>query len=339
MPANSSNSSLPAARVYAGDGTTATSRGVDVPLFEASSETDDPRHYIAEPGLRDAVNVALLLGQPLLVTGDPGTGKTQLAGSIAHELGLPRPLVFLAKTTSTARDLFYRYEALAHFHDAHFQEKAMAVEQYITYEALGLAILLAGDPASSAPYLPPEMCKDRPTRSVVLVDEIDKAPRDLPNDVLNEIEQMSFQVREAGKEFTASPAYRPIIVMTSNSERNLPEAFLRRCVFYHIEFPDAKRLRTIVERRLGPNHPLSPTALDHAVAHFQEIRKAPLTRKPATAECLAWLRVLSSMDLDPGDLKPGQAEQLALSYCVLVKNKDDLAKLRKTLETKLPAQP
>src|SRR5262249_32949790 len=109
-------------------------------------------------------------------------------------------------------------------------------------------------------------------------------------------------------------------------------------VFYHIEFPDAKRLRMIVERRLGSKHPLSNNALEHAIAHFQEIRKAPLARKPATAECLAWLRVLSSMDLDPDDLKPGQAEQLALSYCVLVKNKEDLAKLRKTLEVRAAAQ-
>jgi MoxR-like ATPase len=172
---------------------------------------------------------------------------------------------------------------------------------------------------------------------VVLVDEIDKAPRDMPNDVLNEIEEMSFRVRETGRGFTAGEAYRPIVVMTSNSEKNLPEAFLRRCVFYHIEFPDPKRLRLIVERRLGPKHPLSVEALDQALAHFQEIRKAGLARKPATAEFLAWLRVLSSMDLNPGNLKPGQAEQLALSYCVLAKNKEDLAKLRKALEAKAPA--
>ncbi|HKC63132.1 MAG TPA: AAA family ATPase, partial [Pyrinomonadaceae bacterium] len=110
-------------KLYAGDGTTVSERGVLLPLFEKMTELNDPAGYLAGEGLRDAVNVALTLGQPLLVTGEPGTGKTQLAASVAYELGLPAPLVFQTKTTSTARDLFYRYEALGHFHDAQFSKE------------------------------------------------------------------------------------------------------------------------------------------------------------------------------------------------------------------------
>jgi len=109
-------------QLYAGNGTPISHRNLRLPLFEPIGELDNPEHYLAEKGLRDAVNVALTLGQPLLVTGEPGTGKTQLAGSIARELDLPSPLAFHTKTTSTARDLFYRYDALRHFHDAQFHK-------------------------------------------------------------------------------------------------------------------------------------------------------------------------------------------------------------------------
>src|SRR5262249_41495666 len=193
------------------------------------SRLDAPELYIADKGLSDAVNVALILGQPLLVTGEPGTGKTQLAASIACELELPPPLLFVAKTTSTAKDLFYRYDALTHFHDSHFRQGQLAMESYIAYEALGLAILLSLPVADGDPLLPPHLRGKGPTRSVVLIDEIDKAPRDLPNDVLNEIETLSFTVRETGRSVTASSGYRPVVVITSNSEKNLPDAFLRRC--------------------------------------------------------------------------------------------------------------
>jgi MoxR-like ATPase len=118
-------------------------------------------------------------------------------------------------------------------------------------------------------------------------------------------------------------------VLTSNSEKNLPDAFLRRCIFYHISFPTRDRLREIVTRRLELDHRLSPQVLEHALDHFEEIRSLALAKRPATAECLAWLRVLQHTQVDPKNLKPGQAEVLSLSYSVLAKNKDDLNRLER----------
>ena len=321
-------------QLYSGQGVPVSKRNARLPLFERLGRLDAPEFYLAEKGLTDAVNVALALGQPLLVTGDPGTGKTQLAASVACELELPSPLTFHAKTTSTARDLFYRYDALAHFHDSHFRKDGLAVESYITFEALGQAILLSLPSADADRYLPESLRGKGPTRSVVLIDEIDKAPRDFPNDILNEIEHLTFTVRETGQSFATGCEYRPIVVLTSNSEKNLPDAFLRRCIFYHISFPTRERLKEIVRRRLELDHRLTPQVLEHALDHFDEIRALALAKKPATAECLAWLRVLQRMEVDPGNLKPGQAEALSLSYSVLAKHKDDLTKLERALSLK-----
>ena len=312
---------------YAGDGTSISTRNLRPPSYREVNLPDEAQDYLAEKGLRDAVNVALLLGQPLLVTGEPGTGKTQLARSIAHELGLPAPLIFNTKTTSTAKDLFYRYDSLAHFHDAQFHTEGLSVEKYITYEALGLAILLSLPPEEANSYLPEHMKNMGPIRSVVLIDEIDKAPRDMPNDVLNEIENMSFTVKETGRSFAANPDYRPIVVLTSNSEKNLPEPFLRRCVFYHIAFPDKDRLKEIVQRRLKLNSGFTDQMVENALRHFLEIRKMEkLREKPATAELLAWLRILEKKAIDVSDRN--RAEELAFTYATLVKSKDDLEMLR-----------
>jgi MoxR-like ATPase len=321
-------------KYYAGDGTTIDRRNLRLPLFEKFGKLDNPEHYLAEKGLRDAVNVALALGQPLLVTGEPGTGKTQLAGSVAHELGLGPPLVFNVKTTSAAKDLFYRYDALRHFHDAQFHKTELTVEPYITYEALGLAILLSLDPREADPYLPEPYRSKGPARSVVLIDEIDKAPRDLPNDVLNEIENMTFTVKETGRAFAADLRWRPILVLTSNSEKNLPDAFVRRCAFFHISFPDRVRLRQIVQRRLDLDSEFTPIMLENALRHFEVIRSLPFRKKPATAEFLGWVEVLQRMKVDVDNLKPGQAEAVAFSYCILAKSKDDLTILQRTLVEK-----
>jgi MoxR-like ATPase len=324
-------------RLYAGDGSTIEQRGLELPSFERSERLDDPRHYLAEPGLQNAVNVALTLGRPLLLTGEPGTGKTQLASSVAYQLGL-RLLPLTAKTTSTARDLFYRYDALRHFQDANVKHEAVHVDNYIEFEALGLAILLAMKPDDVRELLPGELRDQGPVRSVVLIDEIDKAPRDLPNDVLSEIEQMSFTVKETGRHFSAEPRFHPIVILTSNSEKNLPEAFLRRCVFYHIAFPEPARLQAIIEARLEPNAFLTPARLAAAIRHFDEVRRLRLTKPPATAECLDWLAVLQRLQIDVSDVKaltPGQVEALAFSYCLLAKTKDDLARIQHDLRTRL----
>lgn len=322
-------------RLYLGDGTIASTRGLRLPLFEKITELDDPAYYIAEKGLSDAVNVALMLGQPLLVTGEPGTGKTQLGASIAYELDLPAPLVFHTKSSSAARDLFYRYDSLAHFHDAQFSKEESAIENYITYEALGLAILLSMKPEEANPFLSESLRDKGPIRPVVLIDEIDKAPRDLPNDVLNEIEHMSFTIKETGRTFSAAQSYRPILVLTSNSEKNLPDAFLRRCVFYHISFPDTERLREIVQKRLKLSPDFTPQMLDNAILHFEEIREMVLRKKPATAEFLAWIRILEKAHLDVNNLKPGEAEALAFTYSILAKNQEDKEMLHRNVVEKL----
>jgi MoxR-like ATPase len=318
-------------QLYAGDGSTVAQRSTRLPLLETPAALDDPAGYMAEEGLRDAVNVALALGQPLLLTGEPGTGKTQLAGSVANELGLPAPLVYNTKSTSTARDLFYQYDALRHFHDAQFRPGETTADQYISYEALGLAILLAMEPGSASALLPEQLRGKGPARSVVLLDEIDKAPRDLPNDVLNEIEEMSFTVRETGRRFAADRRYRPILILTSNSEKTLPDAFLRRCVFYHLTFPSRERLIQIVQRRLGGSTQLSPAMVEQAVRHFEKIRELGLRKRPSTAEFLAWLRVLDRLHIDLSDLKPGQREAIAFSYSILAKSQEDLRYLQEQL--------
>ena len=300
--------------IYQGDGTTVQERNLAVPEYQPMTLMDDPDGYVASPGLKDAVNVAIALGQPLLLTGEPGTGKTRLAYSVAHELGLGKPLIFYTKTTSTARDLFYTYDSLSHFHDAQLKEKKdLNVENYIQYQALGQAII-----------------DSQEQRSVVLIDEIDKAPRDLPNDVLNELEEMSFRVRETGKSFTAEEPRRPILVLTSNSEKNLPDAFLRRVVYYHISFPDRATLEAIVRKRLKLSDQFRENMLNDAIRHFEEIRKNRGLRKPpATAELLAWIHILDREGIDLNSDIPEQVEKIAMSYSILAKNKDDLDKLRR----------
>jgi MoxR-like ATPase len=315
--------------LYEGNGIPITQRDQMLPYFEPIKDFDDPKYYIAGKGLRKAVNVALYLGRPLLVTGEPGTGKTQLADSIALELRLPK-LEFLTKTTSTATDLFYQYDALRRFQDAHMPEKKhLNMYDYITYQAMGRAILLTKPPEEVKVYLPEELQGKGPIRSVVLIDEIDKAPRDFPNDILNEVEKMQFKVIETGKTFEAEKRFRPILVLTSNSEKNLPDAFLRRCIFYHIPFPSQEELKAIVQKRFSHYPDFTPEFIDAAIERFLDIRELALKKKPATAELLDWVQVLRSLDMDANGIKSGHAEAFALSFSILAKTQEDYALLRK----------
>jgi len=315
--------------LYQGNGIPINQREETLPDYEPP-DLENPENYIADKGLRNAVNVAIALGQPLLVTGEPGTGKTLLAGSIAHELGLSPPLEFHTKTASTANDLFYQYDALRRFQDSHITDKVINIENYITCQAFGIAVLLTQ--TQDDDLLPEKYRKIKhPTRSVVLIDEIDKAPRDFPNDLLNELEKMEFTVKETGRIFKAEKHLRPILILTSNSEKNLPDAFLRRCIFYHIPFPSEEDLKKIVQKRFK-NYLDFKTDIDSAVAHFFKIREMPLKKKPATAEFLTWLWILNFFNLDVNDLKEHeQKEHLALSYTVLAKTREDLLLLKERI--------
>ncbi|MBF0452711.1 MAG: MoxR family ATPase [Candidatus Magnetomorum sp.] len=293
--------------------------------------TAKPESYIPESGLCDAIKVALTLGQPLLVTGEPGTGKTQLASSIAYEFQLPDPIVFHTKTSSTAGDLLYHYDALKRFNDAQIEKKIRPVEHYVSLRGLGIAILLSTEYSDQDKALLPAAYQQyRNSRSVVLIDEIDKAPRDFPNDILNEVEKLEFTIHEIPKTITAETGNTPIIILTSNSEKYLPDAFLRRCVFYHINFPDEIRLKRIIEQRFNQSsiHPgFSEEETGAAIKHFESIRLLPLKKKPATAELLAWMTMLKAMNIDI--IKPNM--ELKKTYGVLAKNAEDFGRMVKLL--------
>jgi MoxR-like ATPase len=313
-------------------------------ITELQQKLNNPKDYFVSNELRNAVNVALILGQPLLITGEPGTGKTQLAQRVAYERELPTklfPLTFYTKSISTAKDLFYQYDALRHFHDVqiqnsepHSEPKSIAAGPYITYGALGQAVLLTMDPHDEPrsrvnKYLPPALQSMGPVRPVVLIDEIDKAPRDLPNDILNELENMSFTVNEiienkSWMNFKANSDYRPIIIITSNSEKDLPDAFLRRCIFVHLEFPNRATLNKIVEDRLKLQG-LTNEARDEFIRLFIKFRELNLNKAPATAELLYWMRVLERGKINLRD--KSQHVQLRETYYALAKNPEDLRKI------------
>lgn len=279
--------------IYTGDpNNRQVANAVKLPLPQRAKQTD-PAGYRPDSGLIDAVNVALLLGQPLLLTGEPGTGKTQLANSVAWELGFDPPLMFETKSTNTARDLFYTYDTLSRFHAAQTGEGSQNSLDYISYNALGIAILRSNEAADVKPWLPAGFDHGGRRRSVVLVDEVDKAPRDFPNDLLNEVEDMYFKIVELGNaKISASEEMRPIMIITSNSEKHLPDAFLRRCIYYNIPFPDKKRLSEIILARIGRFD--GEGSLSDALDFFSNLREpnSGLQKRPATAELLAWLTAL-----------------------------------------------
>ena len=294
-----------------------------------SSDSSSIR-YLPDPGLVDAVNVALILARPLLLTGEPGTGKTCLAASIAAELGLGSPLRFQTKSTSMARDLFYYYDAIRHFHATQTQKASVSAAQFITIQAMGEAILRTKDPEEIHAALP-NFPHSAPQRSIVLVDEVDKAPRDFPNDILYEVEDLIFEIPELGGirfRVSPDPALQPILVFTSNSEKNLPDAFLRRCVYYHIPFPDQERLHKIVETHQGSLAARGDLRLTAAIEFFARFRAPDVSfrKRPSTAELLDWVQMLVNLDDErmTGDARPLFDEALLRkSLRVLVKAVED----------------
>jgi len=287
---------------------------------------DDPAGYLPDPGLVDAVNVALLLGQPLLLTGEPGTGKTQLAYSVAWELGFDPPVKFETKSTSTARDLFYAYDTLGRFHAAQIGEGSQNSLDYLTYNALGIAILRANEETALAPFLPQDFKHGGRRRAVVLIDEVDKAPRDFPNDILNEVDGMYFKIPELGNaKIAAEESMRPLLFITSNSEKHLPDAFLRRCIYYNIPFPEQDRLIRIVTARLGHFAGNSSQLLADALALFYKLREpvSGLHKKPSTAELLGWLIVLREIGQDVENPIRQKPERIASTLNTLIKTAED----------------
>jgi MoxR-like ATPase len=303
--------------VYVGDGEV---RGAATERLSAQPpRLRQAGRYLAAPELAEAVNIAIALGQPLLVTGEPGCGKTDLAFSVARELGLEPTLVFSTRSTSRAQDLLYRFDAVLRFYDVQRgAPRAEKPEEYIYWAALGEAI----------------RAQDR--RRVVLIDEIDKAPRDFPNDLLNELDKMEFSVPELDREgangqgrqaVSFQAKFRPIVIITSNSERQLPLPFLRRCVFHHIAFPDRDMLTKIARERLG-DLKIPPDLLDAAIDKFLEVRKVPtVVKKPATGELLAWVQAVARRGLSAADLRACKVAALPL-WQALIKDREDWLRLQ-----------
>lgn len=304
-----------------------------------------PEQYLLDLPLQKAVETALRFNQPLLLTGEPGTGKTQLAYKVAHQLHeqtkgeyAKDPLRFNTKTTSQARDLFYLYDAIGHFQQANIKgnENLRPACDFIELQALGKAIANANPMAMYAEKCRFVMPETGPQSSVVLIDEVDKAPRDFSNDILNEIENREFFIREQDNYRIAlgeGNTQRILLIMTSNSEKNLPEAFLRRCVFYHIPTPAGDKLRDILKAHLSIEHtPTLDTSLDNIAKEFETLRKKVTRKAPATAELVALVKLLESENVFKAskpieDVKKLFRENLSL----LIKTREDLEAVREYL--------
>ena len=260
------------------------------------------KDYVATQDLKMAVNAAITLERPLLIKGEPGTGKTVLAKEIAK--GIDAPLIsWNIKSTTKAQQGLYEYDAVARLRDSQLgDDKVHDISNYINRGKLWEALI----------------SKKRP---ILLIDEIDKADIEFPNDLLHELDQMSFHVYETGKTITAKQ--RPIIIITSNNEKDLPDAFLRRCFFHYIQFPDRETMEKIVNVHFPD---IKSRMLGAALKRFYEVRDMPgLKKKPSTSELLDWLKLLLVEDIDPETIKEADPKKLIPPlHGALLKNEQDV---------------
>ncbi|WP_417270446.1 AAA family ATPase [Celeribacter sp.] len=258
--------------------------------------------YVAPPDLTVAVNAAIALERPLLVKGEPGTGKTELARQVADALGL-KMVEWSIKSTTRAQQGLYDYDAVSRLRDSQLGDPRVAdISNYIRKGKLWQAF-------------------ESDERVVLLIDEIDKADIEFPNDLLQELDKMEFHVYETGEMVRAK--HRPVIIITSNNEKELPDAFLRRCFFHYIRFPDEAVMRQIVNVHFPQ---IKERLLTTALTQFYEIRDTQgLKKKPSTSEVLDWLKLLLAEDLTPEDLKRDGVNALPKLHGALLKNEQDVA--------------
>jgi len=257
--------------------------------------------YVAEKDLTVAVNAAIRLERPLLVKGEPGTGKTELAHQIAESLGLDL-IEWSVKSTTKAQQGLYEYDAVSRLRDSQLgDERVNDVANYIRRGKLWEAF--AAD-----------------KKTVLLIDEIDKADIEFPNDLLQELDRMEFYVYETGK--TIQARQRPIVIITSNNEKELPDAFLRRCFFHYIRFPEMATLQRIVD----VHYPgIKQALVREALSQFYAIRETTgLKKKPSTSEALDWIRLLVSDDVEPETLRGDAKNALPKLHGALLKNEQDV---------------
>ncbi len=257
------------------------------------------KDYVVSDELKDVVNVALAIGRPLLLKGEPGTGKTLLAASIAQSLKRPF-LRWNIKSTTKAVEGLYVYDTVQRLNDSRFGGADVSdIKRYIKPGKMGEAFL-------------------SPEPTVLLIDEIDKADVEFPNDLLAELDEMRFYIPETKEEITAR--HRPMVVITSNAEKELPDAFLRRCVFHYIQFPDEAMMRDIVRVHFPD---LEAKMVKAAIEKFYRVRNvSSLSKKPSTSELIDWLHALIAMGLDEKALR----EDIPLIGCLLKKEQDLSAK-------------
>lgn len=259
------------------------------------------KQYVSTDDLTVAVNAAIALERPLLVKGEPGTGKTELALQVAKALDLPI-LEWNIKSTTKAQQGLYEYDAVSRLRDSQLgDEKVHDVKNYIKKGKLWQAF-------------------EAEERLVLLIDEIDKADIEFPNDLLQELDKMEFHVYETGE--TIKAKMRPIVIITSNNEKELPDAFLRRCFFHYIRFPETETMKKIVDVHFPA---IKPNLVTEALTQFYDIRQTPgLKKKPSTSEVLDWLKLLLVEDLEPGDMKRDGKDALPKLHGALLKNEQDV---------------